>query len=85
MSGDADGFRLTEHGRAQLEDLGSGSWYLNSTREQINHGIARTCAPYSALPCPHDNATAMREWRERGSAAGWVVPPWVEVYSRLPQ
>lgn len=92
MTGGPDAFTLTEHGRAQLEDLPSAHWYVNMTRAQINEGIARTCAPFvisakydRARACPADNATAMAEWRELGAAAGWVVPPWVEVYSSLPR
>ena len=86
MRGDRRVFRLTEHGRAQMQDLASPAdgrpWYLNMTRNQINRQIDLACRPYSRQPCPADNETAIREWQE--GREHWVLPPWVEMYSGLP-
>ena len=92
MRGGKRTFRLTEHGRAQV-DFGEGRgvsappWYLNLTRGEINAQIAATCLPYAGRTvCPGDNETAWAEWAAaKDNGTYWVVPPWVEVYSGLPR
>jgi len=94
MRGDRKAFRLTEHGRAQIE-FGSATpdqrdtaatWYLNLTRREINAQIEATCRPIAErTTCPSDNETAFGEWAaRRDNGSYWVLPPWVEVYGSLP-
>ena len=95
MRGDRSSFRLTEHGRAQMEIVsskgdgtaGGAPWYLNLTRREINTEIRNSCRQLSRQTvCPTNNETAIAEWaNHRDNGTYWVLPPWVELYSSLPQ
>jgi hypothetical protein len=86
ITGDANGFNITEHARAQMNFTppADGSlWYLNKTRNDIHAIIEQTCRPLLDA-CPSTNATAFATWDSKLDpywVPGYGVAPWVETHT----